>query len=498
MTCTDQQVIWLRNMKNKYTQKTSAAKSGMSVRTARKYMATDKLPSELKRPYKCTNIKPHVICDVWTEIVELLIKSPKLQAKTILTYLMGKYDDKYKLSHLRSLQRMILDWRRTDGPDKAIIFSQNIIAGRQSQSDYTNMNDLGITIAGKEFNHLLFHFMLPYSKWEHVSICYSESFESLSYGYDEAVFLLGGVATEHRTDNLTAAAYFKNGERYFTENWQEVMKHYDVIPTCNNPGVSHENGSVEKSHDLIKTAIDQELALKGVRNFSSILEYKEFLSELVKQRNLKRKEDIEIEMQLLKPLPMRKYNVPHIVDVTVTKFSTIRLLKANYSVPSRLIGSRLRAYIYRDEIEVYYGNKLVQKMLKVSPEENNINYRHMIANLVRKPGAFANYCYKESFFPTIIFRKSYDELKKHYLVNYDKQYLQILLLAATEGESKIERILEELLLKKIVPGIDRVKDLIKVNIYPLPDIKVTMPIINKYDVLIANRNLQFLGGVYAA
>jgi len=487
MTCNDQQVIWLRKMAMKNTQKNAAVGSNMSVRTARKYLSTHKLPSELRGNCKRSRSKKHMLLEVWPEIVELLIKSPKLHAKTILAYLIDKYERKYTKSHLRSLQRIILDWRRTDGPNKEIIFSQDILPGKQSQSDYTHMKDLAITIDGKAFDHLLFHFMLPYSNWEHVTICYSESFESLSQGYDEAVWTLGGVTLEHRTDNLSAAAYFKDKQRHFTQGWQEVMQHYNVTPTCNNPGVSHENGSVEKSHDLIKTAIDQQLALRGTRNFSTIIEYKEFLHKLTAQRNLERKELINIERQLLKPLPISRYSAPLVMDVTVVKFSTVRLLKASYSVPSRLIGCRLRACIYQEQIDLYYGDKLIQSMPKVAPgEDHNINYRHMIASLVRKPGAFANYCYRESFFPTPVFRRAYDVLKGRYLINHDKQYLQILLLASTEGESKVEKALEELLLAKIVPEINRVKALINPHNNTVPEIKVVMPVLSNYDMLIAN------------
>ena len=497
MACNDQQVIWLRKMINKNTQKTAAAASSMSTRTARKYLATNKLPSELKGAYKRPKDKKHILCDAWPEIAELLIKSPKLQAKTILSYLTIKYGNRYGRSHLRSLQRMILNWRRTDGPNKEIMFSQNIFPGRQSQSDYTNMNDLGVTIDNKPFDHLLFHFMLPYSKWEHVTICYSESFESLSQGYDDAVWSLGGVASEHRTDNLTAAAYFKDRQRHFTQGWQELMKHYGVHPTCNNPGVSHENGSVEKSHDLIKTAIDQQLELRGTRNFPTLLEYKEFLHKLVEGRNRERKESFDIELKLLSPLPISRYSAPSMIDVMVNKFSTVRLEKAAYSVPSRLIGCRLRAYMYQGAIDLYYGDKLVQNMSKVKPgEDHSINYRHMIASLVRKPGAFANYCYRESFFPTPTFRRTYDVLKGRYLVNCDKQYLQVLLLASTEGEEKVEKILAKLLLEKAVPEINRVKALIKEsNTSSIPAIKITLPVLSKYDLLITNDN-TFSNGLY--
>ena len=369
MTCSDQQVIKLRAMIMNNTQEISAVKSGMSVRTARKYLSINKLPSELKHQLaRSPRQKKHILYEVWSEISELLKRSPKLHSKTILGYLINKYGDKYQWSHLRSLQRMILDWRRTEGPNKDVIFSQEILPGRQSQSDYTHMGSIGITIGGEAFNHLLYHFMLPYSKWEYVVICYSESFESLSCGYESAVWSLGGVTSEHRTDNLAAAAYFKDRKRHYTKGWQEVMGHYGVTPSCNNPGISHENGSVEKSNDLIKTSVRQAISLRGSSNFATISEYSEFLDALVAKRNASRKKALDVEMKLLKPLPNRKYNAPLIIDVTVSRFSTVRLLKASYSVPSRLIGCRVRAYIYWEEIELYYGDKLIQKMPKLKSE----------------------------------------------------------------------------------------------------------------------------------
>ena len=123
------------------------------------------------------------------------------------------------------------------------------------------MNSLGITINKQAFNHLLFHFILSYSKWESVKLCFSETFENLISGYEKAVWELGAIALEHRTDNLTAATQAMGSKREFTDRWQQFMGHYGVLPTTNNPGVSHENGSIEKSHDTLKNAIQQALYL---------------------------------------------------------------------------------------------------------------------------------------------------------------------------------------------------------------------------------------------
>lgn len=482
MTCSDQQVKWLRTMIKKHTQKKAASASEMSAKTARKYLKTNKLPSEFKKAYSPRE-KRHALYDAWPEVMALLNQAPKLHAKTILSYLIDKYGNKYKSNYLRSLHRMILKWRREEGPDKEIIFQQDIKPGCQSQSDFTNMNDLNITIAEQQFSHLLFHFMLPYSRWEYVSICHSESLESLSKGYDDAVWTLGGVAPEHRTDNLSAAVHCSRSKKQVTDNWRTIMDHYNVQPSFNNAGKGHENGSVEKSHDLIKSGVDQLLSIRGSRNFSTINEYRDFLEKIIAKRNSERQKLVEIELALLKPLPESRFYAPEIIDVTVSKFSTVRLLKSNYSVPSRLIGCRVRAYIYHNNVRLFYGEQLIQEMPKIESGQSSINYRHMIASLVRKPGAFTNYCYKESFFPTPLYRRAYDLLKGRFLVNHNKQYLQILFLAATEGELRVEKILDKLLSDKIVPEVDRVKALLTPQ-KKIPEVQVTMPLLQQYDTLI--------------
>jgi hypothetical protein len=217
MTCTNQQVIRLKQMSCKYNKEVAAAKSGMNAKTARKYLLSGQLPSEMKkeRPWKT---RSNVFSAVWREIEDMLTKLPKLQATTILQYLINKDPDKFKVSHKRTLQDLCKNWRATSGADKDVIFSQALKPGMQSQSEYAVMNDLFITIAGEKFDHLLFHFMLPYSLWEHASLCYSESFASLSKGYDDAVWNLGGVLPEHRTDNLSEATKAAGSVRVCTEN----------------------------------------------------------------------------------------------------------------------------------------------------------------------------------------------------------------------------------------------------------------------------------------
>jgi hypothetical protein len=485
MTITNQQVIRLKQMIHKYNQEISAAKSGMNVKTARKYLSTNKTPSELKRE-RHWKTRGNVFEENWDNIEAMLHKAPGLQAKTILSYLVSEQPDKFNDSHERTLQRLLRKWRANNGSNNNIIFNQRIRPGEQSQSDYTSMNKLCISINGNVFEHLLFHFMLPYSKWEYASICYSESFNSLSQGYEEAVWTLGYTAPEHRTDNLSAASKRVGNKRVSTDNWKEFMKHYLVTPSRNNPGKSNENGSIEKSHDLLKSDIRQQLMLRGSNDFSSIDEYEEFLQKIIVRRNKTRSDKVSEEIKLLKPLPEKKYYAPEILELTVTKSSTIRIHQVTYSVPSRLIDYNLRAYIYRGEIKLYYGAQLICKMLKIDKSRASavINYRHIIAGLVRKPGAFTNYHYKDHLFPTVVFRKLYDRLVKTYPVNGTKQYLQILHLAAMNSESEVEAAISILMEGKIAPTINRIKELLYIKSQAKVEVHVDQPVVKQYDSLL--------------
>ena len=86
-----------------------------------------------------------------------------------------------------------------------MFFAQTHEPGRLAESDFTHMSELGVTIAGEAFDHLVYHFVLTYSNWEAGTVCFSESFASLREGLHNALWELGGVPRRHRTDRLTAA-----------------------------------------------------------------------------------------------------------------------------------------------------------------------------------------------------------------------------------------------------------------------------------------------------
>lgn len=481
MTCTNKQVILLRKNLMKYNQKVSAAKSGMCTKTARKYSRSHKMPDELKQPRHWVTREDPFQQD-WDFIESLITESPRLQAKTVMEELIKKDSNLYNVNQLRTLQRKIRDWRAIHGPNQAVMFLQRYEAGYQSQSDFTHMNDLKITIQEKKFEHLLFHFTLSYSGWSHVNICHSESFDNLVMGFEAAVYKLGGVASEHRTDNLTAAFNCKKSPRVPTDKWQLVMNYYGVTPSSNNPGISNENGIVERRHGVLKNKIDQALLIRGSRNFDSLETYNIFLQQFMDTKNALIRERLAKESSMLKSLPHDKWSSPKVYRVRVRSTSIVHISGRVYSVHSRLIGHELRAFVCPEKTELFYGNKLLQTM---SSLKDIIDYRHLIDSLIRKPAAFERYKYREAFFPRTIFRSTYDLLKRHDSARGHIAYLEILKLAKLNGEETVSQALALLIEEGELPLASCVKSLL--DLPPKrPEVTVLEPSLALYDCLIIN------------
>ena len=424
----------------------SALRSGMDEKTARKYREAGKLPSEMKKEHTWRTRKDPFE-KVWEEVSQLLGNEPGLEALTIFRDLQNKYPGIFHDGQLRTLQRKIKRWRTTEGPPKEVMFPQVHHPGRLSQSDFTHMTELGITINKQPFPHLVYHFTLTNSNWETGSICFSESFESLSSGLQDALWELGGVPEYHQTDCLTTAVNKQGNPEEFTKRYVELMNHYGIKPKRINPGKANENGDIEQSHYRFKTAVDQQLMLRGSRDFTSREEYEQFLRKIFVQRNLPRRKKIEIERKLLKPLPQNKIDAFKRMDVSVSRASTILINHNIYSVNSRLIKEDVRVKVFSEHIEVWYAQRMVHKIPRLRGEgKHNIQYRHIIDSLIRKPGAFENYKYKEDMFPTTRFRIVYDVLLKNKTSRKAaKEYLSILNLAAKGSESLVDEAIHILL-----------------------------------------------------
>ena len=444
---TDQQVRRLRMLiQTQKTKATAAAKAGMDEKTARKYLKNGQLPSQCQKEHTWRT-RPDPFEQEWEAIKEKLTVNPGLEAKTLFDAVQREQPGKFCDGQLRTLQRRIKVWRATEGPPKEVFFSQQHYPGQLCASDFTNMNELGITIERHAFEHLVYHFVLTYSNWETGTICFSESYESLSEGFQNALWELGGVPQRHRTDRLSAAVHKECNPEEFTARYRELLKHYYLKGERIQAAHAHENGDIEQRHYRFKKAVDQALQLRGSRDFVSRQDYEAFLQKLFGQLNAGRKQRLAEELKLLKRLSERRLDDCKKEKVKVGPGSTIRLRHNTYSVHSRLIGERVEARIYAQRIEIWYTQRKVDTLPKLKGEnKHKIQYRHIIDWLVRKPGAFENYRYRDELFPSSYFRMTYDYLKgNHSRQVAGRQYLKILHLAATDSEARVEGILRELL-----------------------------------------------------
>ncbi len=460
---TDQQVRRLFQMSQESEDRKSiiAIKAGMDEKTARKYLSMGKLPSEIK-PDHTWQTRQNPFEEVWNDIRAKLEVNPGLEAKTLFAYLQREYPGKYQDGQLRTLQRHIKRWRATEGPPKEVFFPQEHHPGRMGQSDFTHMSSLGITIKGLPFEHLLYHFVLTYSNWETGSVCFSESFESLSEGLQNALWKLGGIPELHQTDRLSAAVQNTTDDRGFTARYQGLLNHYGLKGQKIQARKANENGDVEQSHYRFKDAVDQSLMLRGSRDFESRDDYELFLETIFTQRNQGKQLRFEKDRAALRSLPAKRQDAVNRFKVRVTRNSTIRVNHNTYSVNSRLIGEQVNIRLYMEHVEVWYAGVCVEKMPRLRGEDrHHINYRHIIDWLVRKPGAFANYCYRDDLFPSTSYRVAYDLLKASGSRRYDKQYLNILHLAAKESESRVEAAILHLLEDEQRISFEAVETLVK-------------------------------------
>jgi len=443
---TDQQIRRLYKLSNtEDTQEIAASKAGMDVKTARKYLRARRLPSEMKAD-RHWRTRQDGFSEVWPMIREQIRTNPGLEAKTIFAALQRQYPERFSDGQLRTLQRRIKQWRASEGPAQEVYFVQEHRAGELCESDFTHMTELGITICGELFPHMLYHFVLTYSNWETGTICQSESFASLSEGLQNAIWELGGVPLLHRTDRMTAAVNNLTEQADFQKNYQTLLRHYGLEGRKIQTGQPNENGDVEQRHYRLRRALDQALLLRGSRDFAAVEAYGVFLRNLFEQLNSGRRPRLVEEMERLRPLPDRRLDTAKRVRARVNSGSLIVVERNSYSVNSRLIGEIVEARVFSDRLEVWYGGQKMEQLPRLRGRTNyRVDYRHIIDWLVRKPGAFASYRYREHLFPSSRFRMAYDLLQEVMPGRCDRRYLQILEVAAKEGEALVEDALRLLL-----------------------------------------------------
>ena len=435
-----------------------AMKSGMSRKTASKYLRQKNVLEPRQSPHTWRT-REDPLAAIWPKALVMLGDAPELEAKALfehlrehlrehLTWGNAGASSPLEEKHLRTFQRRVRDWRLENGPEKEVFFTQDQSPGKVLAIDWTDMNGLGITIGGRALKHKLFHAVLPYSNWEWAVRAQSESTLSLRAGLKATLGRLGRVPLELLSDHSSSATHQlkrDGAERGFNEEYLQICAHLGIKPRTIHVGRPQENGCCEAKHGHLKRRITQHLLLRGSADFISEEEYDAFIVRVLEAANLKRTKRLDEELAAMPEKQIEELADYRELMVTVRNNSTIRLKKMVYSVPSRLIGVKLLAQIGENEIVLLVGAHEVARLaLSRGDRGAVIDFRHLIGYLLRKPGAFAGYRWREEMFPSPVYRGAYDRLTE-VGIDADKRYLEVLKLAADEGQTAVENALEQLL-----------------------------------------------------
>jgi transposase InsO family protein len=424
-----------------------AMKAGMSPKTAGKYLRQDNAMEQRRVPHTWRT-REDPLEGLWPRALEMLRDAPELEAKALFEHLLPGSPGTAGEKHLRTFQRRVRKWRLAEGPEKEVFFTQDHKPGGTLAVDWTDMGGLGITIQGRALTHKLFHAVLPYSGWEWAVRAHSESTLSLRGGLKAALGRLGRVPRELLTDHSSTATHQLkrgSGTRGFNAEYLGICAHFGITPRTINVGRPQENGSCESAHGHLKRRIRQHLLLRGSSDFASEEEYDLFLIKVLDSANLRRAGRLAEELAAMGEAAIADLPDYREVMVSVRSDSTIRINKMVYSVPSRLIGVKLLARVGENHIVLLEGAQEVARLpLSRGDRGAVIDFRHLIGHLLRKPGAFAGYRWREELFPSLVYRAAYDHLTR-VSAEADRRYLEVLALAAGEGQTVVENALEHLL-----------------------------------------------------
>jgi transposase InsO family protein len=495
MTATDAQVrLIMKERREGKSQEQAAVKANLrSRKTVGRYEKLGKLPSELKQPrsYR-TRLDPFT--EDWEEVERMLEEAPELEAKTIFEWLQEQKPRKYQEGQLRTFQRRVSNWRALKR-EQVLSLDQVHHPGEVLQSDGTWMNDLRITIQGERFEHLLIHSVLPYSNWEWARVVQSESLLAIRLGLQSALVKLGYVPKVHQTDNTTAATHNLGPEardkslqeRGFNEEYLQLLAHYGMQARTIHVGNPNENGDVESANGSLKRAVEQHLLLRGSRDFESLEAYEAFLYTIMEKRNAGRGVKLAEELAVMKPLRVDPWPPMRELHVRVGSNGILRVSNNGYTVPSGLMGRRVLVRVYEWQIEVWYANQLVETLPRLTGiHRYHINYRHVIDSLLRKPGGFRNYRYREDLFPRSVFRQAWEALEQRLPPRKaDMVYLRILKLAAGGLETDVAEALKLLLASKVNWDDQSVAELVQPLQKAVPELAQQAVNLAVYDQLLS-------------
>lgn len=427
----------------------TALKAGMDRKTARRYLCGDALPPGEEQGVRHWRTHADAFASVWADVEGRLECEPGLQAKTLFAELQREHPGSFEQSQRRSFERRVRAWKECHGHERERFFVQEHRAGERLQVDWFCVKALGLGLRGEALPLKVVHVVLPCSNWEHARVCWSESYLSLKKGLQSALWALGGVPLECQSDQSSTATHALGkglGGRGFNERYVSLLHHYGMLPRTIGVGKANQNGDVESLHGGLRSDLEQSLLLRGHRDFESMQSVEDWLGSVVEVRNAGRSEAVALERAHLRALPGLRLPEYEELEVRVNREGIVRVGKQGYSLPGRWIGVSLRVRVGETDVGFYHRGELVERLEKGRGDSGvRVNWRHVIGELMRKPGAFERWRHRESLFLSALWRAYYDGLKeKGSAGRAERDYLNTLHLVLEHGQEAVEEVLRQL------------------------------------------------------
>lgn len=427
----------------------AAMHAGIDRKTARKYLNGAPGPEE-PHPVRHWRTHPDAFEEVWLEVERELVRDPQLQAKTVFEELLRRHPGKFVPGQRRSFERRVRRWKLTHGKEAQLVFVQEHRPGERLQLDWWDAVELGILIGGEPYRHKLVTVVLPYSNWQWAKPCRSESFLSLKSGLQAALWELGAAPVYCQTDQSSTATHPKGkGQkgREFNERYLSLLAYYHLRPATIAVATPEQNGDVETGHRHLKDALFQALSLRGSREFPNLASYEEWLKTVLRGRNALREKALAEELPVMQALPLERLPEYDELAAYVSREALVRVGRQAYSVPARYIGERVRVRMEELWLSFYWGEELIERVERQPGVRKGVfvNWRHVLPQLLRRPGAMLRWRHRASLFPNALWRRAFDLLlEQSGQRRGEREYLRLLELALEHGQERVEAELTQM------------------------------------------------------
>lgn len=397
-----------------------ARELGLDRKTVRKYAKTNAPPNYARR--KCST-RPDPMAEFTKAMDDLLKVAPELTSGDIFTRLRALG---YEGSE-RTVERRLANKRALEPKER--FFEQVYAPGDQAQFDFKESVELPF-VDGVKISHLHVG-TLPFSSKFHIKGFPNKTYEAFADGIHSFFDVIGGMTKEIRIDNLSPCVrkVCSGNKRLYTSAFQRMISYYGFEVSPCAPGKGNEKGDVERDIQTYAHRIKIAIKLEG-RVFQDYTDLNEWLAKFCMDQCLQKSHALLAEEKTnFRSLPARRPEIlGRIEETNASSYGLVRIAKSSYSVPDQMIGRPCIVELTAFEVIIRELGGAARVIIhqRQLDSKNSILLEHVLSSLVRKPRAMLRWAHRDLLFPTPIFRRFYDRLKKQDADRAERDFLKSL------------------------------------------------------------------------